>query len=71
MEAWAIDFVRAIFERNILAKLFFRIAIGKYAYREFVGMVETMNKEGLYPWMDYDLKHMEYHQESIPKIWRL
>jgi hypothetical protein len=60
---WAIDFVRALMERNKLLRLLFRLIVGKYAYREFIGMIEEMNK-GHYFNIGYCLEGQEYHKDK-------
>ncbi len=64
--AWTFDFVQAIRERPLWARFLLRIAMGKYAYREFIGIMETLRDHGFYIDSGYELEHMKYHQKSIP-----
>jgi len=66
---WAIDFIRALNERNILFKILFRFIVGKYAYREFIGLINAFNKGGYYPFLDYSLEEMDYHKDKVTSKW--
>lgn len=61
--AWAIDFVRALYGMGKVRKFLFRIVVGKYAWREFVGMIQTMGETNC-TW-GYDLEACEYHKEKV------
>lgn len=62
---WALDFVRAIHERNWLCKLILRLAMGKYAYRELFGLRKALEDNGWYPDFEYELKGMAYHKDKV------
>lgn len=66
---WAVDFVSALKERPLIMRLLFRLATGKYAYREFLGLVKELSDTGYYPGLDYNLKNMDYHNEPLPLDW--
>ncbi len=66
---WATDFVRAARERPLIMRLLFRFAMGKYAYRELVGLMSALDKEGISPYYSYDLEGMDYHGEEVPWDW--
>lgn len=69
--AWALDFVRAMRERPLWAKILFRLAMGKYAYREFIGMMDAIEDDGYplyHPFISYGLEEMDYHQDEIPLV---
>ena len=70
--AWAEDFVYALESRPQIFKRLFKLAIGKYAWREFVGMVETLIQCGghLPKNVGYSLSNMDYHKER-PELWRM
>jgi hypothetical protein len=61
--AWAQDFVKALAERPKIVRLLLRFVFGKKAYREFVGLADTMIAAGYY--FSYDLDKMEYHNEKV------
>ena len=65
--AWAEDFTYALEERPWICKLLFRIAIGRYAWREFTGMVIAMIQDGWFipKNVGYGLRGMDYHKEKI------
>ena len=66
---WAVDFVRAARERSLLMRLLMRFAMGGYAYREFVGMMDELDRRGFIPYMEYELEHMDYHDDEVPFDW--
>ena len=63
ISAWAIDFMRACYERNVFMRLLFRIALGKYAYREFIGLRDAIAKEVPLD-SGYELQQMDYHSDK-------
>ena len=66
---WALDFVRAMRERSRLMRWLFRLAAGKYAYREFVGLVLCLDNSGFAPEWGYGLENCEYHNKKLPLDW--
>jgi hypothetical protein len=68
--AWAQDFVYALEERPKIFKLLFKLAIGRFAWREFVGMVEMLMKSGGYTpnCIGYFCEDNDYHKEH-PELW--
>lgn len=70
---WAEDFVLALLDRPFLAKIFLRVVFGKYAYREFCGLVETIdaNLGGhvLKGNIGYGLQNMDYHKDRVSLVW--
>ena len=73
IEAWAMDFVRALSIRPFFAKILVRAVFGKYAYREFVGLIQCLRDKGYDLDFGYSLESCEYHNDVIPNIawWRL
>lgn len=63
---WGLDFSRALVSRPWWARMLFRIACGRYAYREFVGMQDCFYRDGFGPRDAYELQHMEYHGDRVP-----
>jgi hypothetical protein len=43
--------------------------LGKYAYREFIGMQDAMMRESFNPYMDYGIQGVEYHADKLPLKW--
>lgn len=74
--AWAQDFVKAASERSGLLRILLRFCLGRYAFREFLGMVEALQKidyinsdlrDVNYP--RYDCENQEYHSDPVPLDW--
>ena len=65
---WALDCVRAAKERPWMMKILLRFVLGRYAYREWVGMVNVMKKLHN-PTLEYGLEKMDYHKEHQPLQW--
>ena len=66
---WAVDFIRALRDRPLWAKVLVRVCMGKYAYQEFVGLMKALEKEGISPYLDYDLENMSYHKDKVQRYW--
>ena len=70
---WSQDFVLALLDRPFLAKILLRIVFGKYAYREFCGLVQAVdfNLGGhvLKNNIGYSLEDMEYHKDKMSWKW--
>ncbi len=66
---WSLDMVRAMNNRPWLMRQLFRIAVGRYAYREFIGIVKELKAQGCSPDFDYNLEDINYHKDPIPKDW--
>jgi hypothetical protein len=60
---WTQDFVKALAERPKFIRLILRFVFGKYAYREFIGIVDTLIAAGDY--FNYELDNMDYHKEKV------
>jgi len=63
---WALDFSRAIYNMNWLRRILFRIIIGKYAYREFAGIMQTLHSGQYDPRYTYELEDTDYNKEELP-----
>jgi hypothetical protein len=62
--AWGVDFCRAFNERPRLLQWIARQCMGRYAWRELMGVREALNKAGYDPGLPYGLESMDYHQEG-------
>lgn len=62
----ALDFVRALRGRPWLFRMLFRLAVGRYAYREAVFIQQNLHDAGDYPDFDYGLEDCEYHRRKLP-----
>ena len=70
--AWAVDFVYALEARPWICKWLFKLAIGRFAWREFTGMVEAGIVVGSFVPRNVGYCHEQqsYHQEH-PELWGL
>jgi hypothetical protein len=66
---WGMDFCRAMRERPLWARLLFRVVLGRYAYREFIGLQNHIAREGYGPFDDYGLENVSYHADPVPFAW--
>jgi hypothetical protein len=68
--AWAEDFIYAVEERAWIFKLLFRLAVGRFAWREFMGMAESLILSGgYYPrYVGYCQEEQEYHKDDV-SLW--
>lgn len=66
---WALDFTRAARERPKWARILFRIIVGRYAYREFIGLQDELLRQGYSPYFGYGLERMNYHDDEVPSDW--
>ena len=64
----AVDFCRALNERSWFYKWLFRLAVGKYAYREYELLFENLKRESHMPDRSYELEEMSYHKKSMAEI---
>ena len=62
---WALDFLRAAHEHSKFRGWLIRLALGRYAFREMMGMHETLAKMGYDPDWEYGIEGCEYHQERV------
>jgi len=67
--AWANDMCRALNERNRFWKWLFRLSLGKYAYREYIGMIHMLNRAEYHPEFEYALEHAAYHNNLEWEYW--
>ena len=63
--AWGLDMLRAINELGRVRKWFIRLALGRYAYRELVGMRDSIEEIGFDTTLDYGLENMKYHNDKV------
>lgn len=68
---WALDCLRAARERPLWARLLLRTALGRYAYREFLGLQDELARGGLSPYQDYSCQSARYHADPQPLEWWL
>ena len=62
---WTQDFARAMGDRPLWARLLFRLAVGRLAYREFVGLLTELKSRG--DALDcYSLDGQDYHKDKVP-----
>lgn len=69
IDGWVIDFVRALSDRPWVAKVLLRFVFGKYAYREFYGLIEAMKEKGYPLDSGYYLEEQKYHEDKVRIGW--
>ena len=62
---WALDFTRKIYEFGKFRRLLFRLIVGKYAFREFIGMATRCEQTNGGVWFGYGLEKCDYHKEKV------
>lgn len=60
---------RAIAERPWWAKMLFRFAVGKHAFREFVLLVNNISRDGCGPFDEYGCEDHTYFLPDPPWDW--
>jgi hypothetical protein len=66
---WAVDLIRAACERPLWARILLRIALGRFAYREWIGLMDCLDKHLMSPYECYCLQDIEYHRDPVPFDW--
>ena len=66
--AWALDFLMACADRPLWSRLLLRIALGKYAYSEFVGLAMSIHPE-IDIKSGYMLQRQDYHKDKLSSDW--
>ena len=63
---WTSDFFRALEEFGWLRLWLLRLIMGRYAFREMVGMFDDLKERGCWtPDIGYGLGGMDYHKEKV------
>lgn len=67
---WGLDMLRKIVEFSRFRKWIIRILLGRYAYREMIGLRDSLvNKHGLFVepgW--YGIEGCEYHKDKVKPL---
>ena len=66
---WGLDCVRALRERPWWAKLLVKFVFGRYAYRELIGMIWSLEITGANTRFDYGIEGTDYNKEKTPVLW--
>ncbi len=68
MYGWAIDFCRGVYGMNKLQKFIFRVILGRYVWREFVGLVQLLDEHDCT--FEYGLESCDYHKDGAKlELW--
>ena len=70
--AWTLDFLRALEERPRIIRVSLRWIFGKWAYREFIGLIQGMIDNGWSPmfgYIGYGLENLDYQKDEIQVEW--
>lgn len=62
---WAMDMLRAIQQQSKFRRWLLRMVLGRYAYREMVGLRDAIDAEGYDTHFEYSLEDMDYHQDKV------
>ena len=69
MNGWVIDFFRVLEEFSKFRLWILRLALGRYGYRELVGMFEDLKKRGNWtPEIGYGLENVDYNKEKVKLV---
>ena len=63
--AWALDMLRAMNRFGKFRKRLLKLVMGRYAYRELVGLRDCIEKHGYSIDIEYELDNMDYHKEKV------
>jgi hypothetical protein len=69
--AWATDFLRAARERPWWARLALPRVLGRYAYRELIGLQDELVRGGHDPYFGYGAEECTYQNDKVPHAWWL
>jgi hypothetical protein len=62
--AWGLDMCRAMQRFGKFRKKLLKLVMGRYAYRELVGLRDCIEKLGYSTSLDYGLEGMDYHKDK-------
>ena len=66
---WTQDFFYALEEFSKIRLWLLRLLLGRYAYREMVGMFEDVKKRGYWtPGFGYNLQDVSYNKEKVKLV---
>ena len=63
--AWGLDMIRALHERPHVVRWLIRLLMGRYAYRELIGLRDSIEKAGYTTTYNYGIEGCEYHQDKV------
>ena len=62
---WGLDFARKIFEMSWFRRKLFQLVVGRYGFREFMGMCQALEKAYHDMHAGYGIEGTEYNKEKI------
>jgi len=62
---WAQDFIRALRERPKVVKWLIRLLVGRYAWRELIGLRDSLQSDGFVTDFPYSLETMDYQKDKV------
>lgn len=66
---WVVDFLRVLEEFGRFRLWILRLVLGRYGYRELVGMLEDLKRRGEWiPQCGYGLEDVSYNKEKVKLI---
>lgn len=63
--AWGMDMCRAMNRFGKFRKWLLKLVMGRYAYRELIGLRDCIEKYGYSTDWDYGLEDMKYHKDKV------
>jgi hypothetical protein len=63
--AWSLDMLRKLYEYNKLRRWLICILLGKYAFRELMGLRDLLIKDGYDLSFGYGLEDCEYNKDKV------
>ena len=67
--AWAEDFFRAMRGRPRIYLVLIKLFMGRYAYRELIGMRDQLTKEHFLTDNLYYCQNQKYHDDKVRDLW--
>lgn len=66
-QAWAEDMLKKLYEHSKLRRWLIRLLLGRYAFRELMGMRDQLEKDGLGDllYTGYGLEDCEYNKREV------
>ena len=66
---WTQDFFHVLEEFSRFRLWILRLVLGRYGYRELIGMFEDLKQRGHWiPEIGYDLRNVDYNQEKVKLV---
>ena len=64
-QAWSLDMLRKLYEHSKFRKWIIRLILGKYAFRELMGLRDQLIKDGYDLSFGYGLEDCDYNKNKV------